>query len=220
MNPFPSPLRQPVPAVVIDDQQERLSDKYGGVGRHERFERAPHVVHETGVERDKQGQHRTADECGNREGQQRNLRQISGQPVVAQRQGRFLGHQSEEFQQRAEERQRKDESAEIGVLLRHKPDRHPAVERADARIDHFMRRRGRRSLRSTGGIEVEIRRLLGKRGNAQGRTEPTHQRHEQSTQREGKLLPCDRDPIHPIKPLIHAPLRSALPRWSTFQECP
>ncbi len=122
VNPLQSRLGHAIPAVVVDNKQQRFSGKHDGISRHEGLKRSSHVLHETGVEDDEHGQHDTSHHRRHRQREQRDLGQVSRKSVIAQRQGRLLRDQAQEFKQGAKERQRQHKAAEIGMLLRNEPD--------------------------------------------------------------------------------------------------
>jgi hypothetical protein len=127
VGPLRSRCNQPVPTIVIGDEQQRFSKKYEGVDRHKGFEGPTHVPHEAGIEIEKDAQHDTPDDGGHREGQEGDLGQIPRETVKPKRERWLSTAETKKFQQDAKNRQREDKTSEVGVELGDEPHDQPAV---------------------------------------------------------------------------------------------
>ena len=128
MEALPRP-REPVPAVVPEVHGERLGEEQSRVEPHRGREDPAHERPEPRVERDQEEEQQAAQEGRRREGRERELDELVGEPVVAPT--LLAVHPdppADELDDDGEDRHAQDERGEVQVDLGDHPDREPRAD--------------------------------------------------------------------------------------------
>ena len=182
MHPLPGSLGQTIPTIVVQHEEKGFAQKHRGIQRHHLFERRAHVRHEHGIERQERDKHDTAKQGRDRERDHPDAKNVATKAVVALGSLRITTREAQELQEERKQRQRQDEPAEIGMLLRDEPDDDPVIERLPIWVGGSGFH-GRGALRDSFGLIIDV---LGEgRGIRTG--QPRHgngERTAQDTQQE------------------------------------